>query len=530
MRSPSAGWYRIANTAVDGATRIDIYDEIGYWGVMAADFAADLRKVRGDLDLHINSPGGDVFDGLTIYNALLQHRGDVAVSIDGLAASAASFIAQAARKGKLKIAKTATMMIHNGMGMVIGDASDMRKMAEVLDEQTQNIAGIYADRTGKPVEYWLGLMNAETWLLGQKAVDCGLADALIEVDAQPVNQWDLSVFKNTPPHLADGVLQGTNGRIRNSDLSTIQEHNSTTGRHEHVHPAYDSEGNIHSHVHAHHEDSKHGHDHGVEWQSTDGEAGPRDFSQLDADGVTADGDTSIPANAASVPYVSPHETRHIPMTGRHAHDHGSHGHASHDDGIHSHSHNHSNSASHDHHGASNGDGDQDDGGGMTSRDGTDWTDVLPSWLTQTGNVPVANASYDDSDWDGDAAMAAAGAADDPAAAFKAICAGRRAGPADERGSYALPHHKKPGAAANRHGVNNALARFSSTNGLTNSSEAKAHLEAHQKTWSSESSDGDTSSNTAGDTWQDAATRVGVEMATLLSGGPRPVADAPQGGE
>lgn len=190
-------WYRIRNQ-VDGPTTVSIYDEIGYFGVTARDFLADLEDVKGDLDLHLNTPGGEVFDGLTIYNALSQRSGRVRVSIDGLAASIGSVIAMAASPGELSIAKRAQLMIHDGFTMAVGNAADMRKLADQLDEQSDNIAGIYSDRTGQPAEFWRNQMREETWYVGQKAVDAGLADRVVE--REPVaNSWDLSFFRNSGP-------------------------------------------------------------------------------------------------------------------------------------------------------------------------------------------------------------------------------------------------------------------------------------------------------------------------------------------
>jgi ATP-dependent protease ClpP protease subunit len=196
LRQGRNEWYRIANATAAGPARIDIFDEIGWFGVTAADFVRDLAGVSGDLELHMNCPGGDVFDAVAIYNALLNHKGDVAVSIDGLAASAASFIAQAARPGQLAIAKTASVMIHDAFGMAIGNAADMRDMADLLDQQSENIAGIYADRSGKPVADWREAMRAETWYVGQQAVDAGLADRVQGQAAD--NSFDLTVFRNRP--------------------------------------------------------------------------------------------------------------------------------------------------------------------------------------------------------------------------------------------------------------------------------------------------------------------------------------------
>lgn len=189
-------WFKVTNQA-SGPTQIVIYDEIGMLGCSVQDFTSELAAVKGDIDLHISSPGGDVFDGITIYNRLRAHDGVVSVVIDGLAASAASFIAMAASPGKLGMSPHSQLMIHDGFSMVIGNAADLRTTADLLDQVSDNIAGIYADRTGKPVSYFRDLMKDEKWFSDQEAVDTGLADYII--GKEPVaNNWDLSVYNTVP--------------------------------------------------------------------------------------------------------------------------------------------------------------------------------------------------------------------------------------------------------------------------------------------------------------------------------------------
>lgn len=194
LQGTHPNWYRIENKTA-GPALVTIFDEIGMLGTSADSFVRDLAGVNGDLEIHVNSPGGDIFDGIAIYNSLKQRKGTVSVVVDGLAASAASFISQAASPGQLKMAPHSQMMLHNGFGMVIGDANDLRKTADLLDKATQNIASIYAERSGKSVEYWRGVMNEETWYDDHEAVAEGLADGILGQDP-PRNAWDLSVFRN----------------------------------------------------------------------------------------------------------------------------------------------------------------------------------------------------------------------------------------------------------------------------------------------------------------------------------------------
>lgn len=202
LRQGRNEWYRI-QTAAKGPAQIHIFDEIGYFGVTASDFAADLAAVKGDIEVHLNTPGGDMFDGIAIYNTLKQRSDLVSIVIDSLAASAGSFIAMAADPGHLFIGKSASMMIHDAFSMGIGNAQDLREFADMLDQQSDNIAGIYADRSGHPASQWREAMRAETWYVGQEAVDAGLADfvqgsvgALAAADLAAT--WDLSIFAKHP--------------------------------------------------------------------------------------------------------------------------------------------------------------------------------------------------------------------------------------------------------------------------------------------------------------------------------------------
>jgi ATP-dependent Clp endopeptidase proteolytic subunit ClpP len=235
------GWYQIKAQAA-GPARVDIYDEIGFMAVSADSFIRDVAAISGDIELHLNSPGGDVFDGIAIYNNLRQRPGRVSVVVDGLAASAASFIAQAASPGCLAMAPHSQMMIHDGFGMAIGNAADMRQMAGLLDKASDNIAGIYADRSGKPAAYWRDKMRAETWLDDHEAVAEGLADHVLGQE-QPQNAWDLSVYLNAP------VVVNADGN-----------HAPMTGIHTHAHPAYGTAGHE-AHEHSHDGDASHDHEH-----------------------------------------------------------------------------------------------------------------------------------------------------------------------------------------------------------------------------------------------------------------------------
>lgn len=139
---------RISNAA--DVTRVDVYDDIGsdffQGGISASDFAATLAPVKGALEVHINSGGGNVFDGVAIAEAIRSHPGRVTTVVDGIAASIASVIAQAGSERVM--APGSMLMIHEAKGFCEGNAADMNKTAEVLSKVSGNIAEQYAKRAG----------------------------------------------------------------------------------------------------------------------------------------------------------------------------------------------------------------------------------------------------------------------------------------------------------------------------------------------------------------------------------------------
>jgi len=170
----------------DDSRTISIYDAIGYddWtgcGVTAKRIAGALRAMgKGDVTVNINSPGGDVFEGLSIYNLLREHPGVVTVKVIGLAASAASVIAMAA--DNLQIARSGFLMIHNAWSGAVGNRNDFRDFADWLEPFDRAIADIYAARTGKDQKAIMKLMDGELWMGGSDAIDQGFADDLLPSD------------------------------------------------------------------------------------------------------------------------------------------------------------------------------------------------------------------------------------------------------------------------------------------------------------------------------------------------------------
>lgn len=192
-------WFRVE--ASDDRAVVRIYDEISWWGVTAAEFADQIAALDvGEIEVQINSPGGSVFDGLAIFNALRAHRARIITRVDGLAASAASAIVQA---GDHRVMMSSSqMMIHEAWGLCVGSAGEMRDMADVLDQQNTILADLYAARAGGDIDSIRALMSAETWFTAQEAVDAGLADEVYTPPRQeaPANKIDATPGGETANH------------------------------------------------------------------------------------------------------------------------------------------------------------------------------------------------------------------------------------------------------------------------------------------------------------------------------------------
>lgn len=193
---PGKSWFRIENKADDGPAEIFLFDEIGSWGTSANDFVKQLRDIKASaIDVHINSPGGECYDGLAIFNALRSHKAEVTVYIDGLAASAASFVAMAG--DRIVAERNASLMIHEAHAVGVGAAADMRKLADMLDRMSGTIADIYTERAGGTTAQWRARMATETWFSADEAKAAGLVDEITAAApprGMPRNTWDLSIF------------------------------------------------------------------------------------------------------------------------------------------------------------------------------------------------------------------------------------------------------------------------------------------------------------------------------------------------
>lgn len=206
-----------------------LYDQVGesYWGegVSAKSFQKDLNNLGGvtQIDLRINSPGGDVFDGFAIYNLLAQHPATVNVYVDGVAASIASIIAMAG--ASINMAKNSMLMIHNPQGVAIGDENEMDRVKALLKQVKGSLTTTYVDRTGQDEKKVMKWMDDETWMTAETAVELGFADRIIAAQAVAA-YFDISQFRNVPQALKDRMrnaaatpeLDMRRGRIADIDL------------------------------------------------------------------------------------------------------------------------------------------------------------------------------------------------------------------------------------------------------------------------------------------------------------------------
>jgi len=195
-------WYSMK--AAEKTAEIYIYDEIGagfFGGVSAKQFVDDLNKIGkvDTINLYLNSPGGDVFDGVAIYNALKRNKAQIDVHIDGLAASITSVIAMVGNS--ITIAENGMIMIHDPWTFAIGNSVEMRKQADVLDQVGGTLVNTYTARTGIDAEEVKALMGAETWLDADQAVAKGFADKK-SPSVKMAAHFDLSRFRNVPRDVA----------------------------------------------------------------------------------------------------------------------------------------------------------------------------------------------------------------------------------------------------------------------------------------------------------------------------------------
>jgi len=191
-------WYAIRARA-EGA-EISIHDEIGAYGVSAKEFLAELGELKEAkrITLRINSPGGEVFDGIAIHNALKRHSAHITVLVEGIAASIASVIVCAG--DEVVMPENAMLMLHEPSAHVAGTADDLLSMAAALEKMRAGLIAAYRDKSGLNEERIAELLAGETWLSADEALALGFADR-IEAPVKMAARFDLSAFTNAPAQL-----------------------------------------------------------------------------------------------------------------------------------------------------------------------------------------------------------------------------------------------------------------------------------------------------------------------------------------
>jgi ATP-dependent Clp protease, protease subunit len=210
--------------ATDNALVLDMFDVIGAdmfgCGITAAMVkdAIDQNPSCTSITLNLNSPGGNAFEGVAIYNTLKAFGKPVNINIVGLAASAASIIAMS---GTTVTMNTGTqMMIHGAMALCAGFAADMRKMADTLDQVSGSIADIYVAETGNSKRSITEMMDAETWMSAKEAVENGFATSTGATN-RVQNTFDLSHFKNTPKDLVEKQTEVVDVKLQAEDAAPV---------------------------------------------------------------------------------------------------------------------------------------------------------------------------------------------------------------------------------------------------------------------------------------------------------------------
>ncbi|WZU61413.1 Clp protease ClpP [Providencia rettgeri] len=216
MSAPEKSWFQMKATSETSAD-IYIYDEIGMWGISARRFTEDLISLGNinHINLHIHSPGGEVFEGIAIYNQLKNHNATITVYIDGLAASMASVIAMVG--DEIIMPTNAMMMIHKPWGVSWGDANDMRDYADLLDKVENVLIPAYMEKTGKTKEEIEAMLGEETWLTAEECVEHGFANTVIEpVKAMAsLSSKRIEEFKSMPNSLKN-TLKNSLANPRNT--------------------------------------------------------------------------------------------------------------------------------------------------------------------------------------------------------------------------------------------------------------------------------------------------------------------------
>ena len=202
-------WYNIKNKSSEVAD-VYLFNDIGTFGVTAQNFIDEIKEYEDtELNIHINSLGGEVFEGMAIYSIIQRRKAKTTVYIEGIAASIASVIALAA--DEVIMSENSLLMIHNAWGGTQGEAKDMRKQAEILEKITNEIAEVYVKKSGIPYNEVIRMMDEETWLTAEEAVALGLVDSISE-PIKVAAKYDVSKYKNITNKKVEQILSLTKKR------------------------------------------------------------------------------------------------------------------------------------------------------------------------------------------------------------------------------------------------------------------------------------------------------------------------------
>lgn len=207
--------------------QIKIDDEIGAWGITAAMVTEQLNSASGDIEVILDSPGGDVFEGIQIHNAIKNYDGNVNIVINSVAASIASYIAMAG--DKITAMSNSSLMIHNVWTVAAGDHNDLRKTADVAEGLTMLLSNAYAARTGKSREEILNLMNDETYYFGEDILSGGFADEIVKIDGNTekmaaiadAKQRFSACMEKVKEHAEDQNIEKMAALIRKKEPETV---------------------------------------------------------------------------------------------------------------------------------------------------------------------------------------------------------------------------------------------------------------------------------------------------------------------
>jgi ATP-dependent protease ClpP protease subunit len=216
-------WYEIKAKASDEIAEIYIYDQIGQdWlgeGISAKQFVTDLKGIKSSqINLRINSPGGEVFDGIAISNALIRHPAKISVDIDGIAGSIATVIALAG--DTIRMAENGQFFIHNPWGGVIGTAQDMLKMADGLNKARGSLLDTYMHHTSASRREISNMMDEETWFTAAEAQAIGFVHEITPA-VRMAACFDLSRYRKVPQALLEQRPRLVAMQPKLADLSTM---------------------------------------------------------------------------------------------------------------------------------------------------------------------------------------------------------------------------------------------------------------------------------------------------------------------